>query len=49
MSAEDKASGKANRITITNEKGRLNKEDIERMVQVGATDAGQVRATPRPG
>ena len=32
VSAADKASGKTNKITITNEKGRLSKEDIERMV-----------------
>merc|ERR1719188_986021 len=30
--AEDKSTGKANKITITNDKGRLSKEDIERMV-----------------
>lgn len=28
----DKASGKAEKITITNDKGRLSKEDIEKMV-----------------
>merc|ERR1711976_521833 len=28
----DKSSGKANKITITNDKGRLSKEDIEKMV-----------------
>merc|ERR1712205_234677 len=33
VSAQDKASGKSNKITITNDKGRLSKEDIERMVQ----------------
>ena len=33
VSAEDKASGKNEKITITNDKGRLSKEDIERMVQ----------------
>ncbi|KAJ4848636.1 70-kilodalton heat shock protein [Turnera subulata] len=33
VSAEDKASGVKNKITITNDKGRLSKEDIERMVQ----------------
>merc|ERR1712118_291877 len=33
VSAEDKTSGKKNKITITNDKGRLSKEDIERMVQ----------------
>jgi len=31
--AEDKAGGKSNKITITNDKGRLSKDDIERMVQ----------------
>ena len=33
VSAEDKGSGQKNKITITNDKGRLSKEDIERMVQ----------------
>ncbi|KAM4723127.1 heat shock 70 kDa protein-like [Rhinophrynus dorsalis] len=33
VSAVDKSSGKQNKITITNDKGRLSKEDIERMVQ----------------
>jgi len=32
VSAEDKTTGKSNRITITNDKGRLSKEEIERMV-----------------
>lgn len=32
VSAVDKSTGKANKITITNDKGRLNKEEIERMV-----------------
>jgi L1 cell adhesion molecule like protein len=32
VSAEDKGTGTKNRITITNDKGRLSKEDIERMV-----------------
>ena len=32
VSASDKTTGKSNRITITNDKGRLSKEDIERMV-----------------
>jgi len=32
VSAEDKSTGKQNKITITNDKGRLSKEDIERMV-----------------
>ncbi|XP_047137125.1 heat shock 70 kDa protein-like [Hydra vulgaris] len=33
VSALDKSTGKENKITITNDKGRLSKEDIERMVQ----------------
>lgn len=33
VSAEDKASGKSEKITITAEKGRLSEDDIERMVQ----------------
>jgi len=32
VSAHDKTTGKSSKITITNEKGRLSKEDIERMV-----------------
>merc|ERR1739846_260064 len=32
VSAMDKSSGKQNKITITNDKGRLSKEEIERMV-----------------
>ena len=32
VSAIDKGTGKQNKITITNEKGRLSKEDIEKMV-----------------
>jgi heat shock protein 1/8 len=32
VSAEDKRSGKSEKITITNDKGRLSKEDIEKMI-----------------
>ena len=32
VSAADKSTGKENKITITNDKGRLSAEDIERMV-----------------
>merc|ERR1719393_963524 len=32
VSAEDKSTGNKNKITITNDKGRLSKEEIERMV-----------------
>ncbi len=40
VTAADKSTGKANRITITNDKGRLSKEDIEKMV----ADAEKYRA-----
>jgi len=33
VSAIEKSTGKENNITITNDKGRLSKDDIERMVQ----------------
>jgi len=33
VSAQDKTSGKCENITITNDKGRLSKADIERMVR----------------
>lgn len=33
VTAEEKAGGRKHHITITNDKGRLSKEDIERMVQ----------------
>jgi len=33
VSAQDKSTGKVNKITITNDKGRLSKEDIDRMVK----------------
>merc|ERR1712164_75307 len=33
VSAEDKGTGKAEKITITAEKGRLSEEEIERMVE----------------
>ncbi|KAF4651605.1 70-kilodalton heat shock protein [Perkinsus chesapeaki] len=32
VSAQDKSTGKSNKITITNEKGRLSQSDIDRMV-----------------
>ena len=32
VSAQDKSTGKQNKITITNDKGRLSKDEIERMV-----------------
>jgi heat shock protein 1/8 len=33
VSAVDQTTGKENKITITNDKGRLSKEDIDRMVR----------------
>jgi L1 cell adhesion molecule like protein len=33
ISAEEKSTGKSEKITITNDKGRLSAEDIERMVK----------------
>jgi len=33
VSAEDKASGKSQKITITNDKGRLSKEQIDEMIK----------------
>jgi len=33
VSAEDKTTGKTQKITITNDKGRLSKDEIEKMVQ----------------
>jgi L1 cell adhesion molecule like protein len=41
VSAEDKSTGKKNNITITNDKGRLSKEEIERMVQEAERFASQ--------
>ena len=40
VTAMDKSTGKNNKITITNDKGRLSKEDIEKMVN----DAEKYRA-----
>jgi len=37
VGASDKSTGKGNKITITNEKGRLSKEEIERMVNDAET------------
>ena len=41
VSAEDKGTGKAEKITITAEKGRLSEEDIERMVREAEEFAAQ--------
>jgi L1 cell adhesion molecule like protein len=39
VSAAEKSTGKTQKITITNEKGRLSKEDIEKMVEAAAAAA----------
>ncbi|XP_078271922.1 heat shock cognate 71 kDa protein-like [Rhinoraja longicauda] len=41
VSAVDKSTGKESKITITNDKGRLSKEEIERMVQEAERYKGQ--------
>jgi L1 cell adhesion molecule like protein len=41
VSASDKTSGKSKNITITNDKGRLSKEDIEKMVKEAEKYASQ--------
>jgi heat shock protein 1/8 len=37
VSAVDKSTGKSNKITITNDKGRLSKDEIEKMVREAET------------
>ncbi|KAL6770009.1 HSP70A [Auxenochlorella protothecoides x Auxenochlorella symbiontica] len=44
VSAEDKTTGIKNKITITNDKGRLSKEEIERMVQEAEKYKGEDEA-----
>ena len=39
VSAAEKSTGKSEKITITNDKGRLSKDDIERMVEEAAASA----------
>ena len=45
VSAEDKGTGKAEKITISAETGRLSEEDIERMVQEAEEYAEEDRIT----
>jgi len=42
VSAADKTTGKSNRITVTNDKGRLSKEEIEQMIN----DAKKYKGKP---
>ncbi|CAL5223179.1 g5651 [Coccomyxa viridis] len=44
VGAEDKGTGKREKITITNDKGRLSQEEIERMVQEAEEFAEQDKA-----
>ncbi|ORZ25547.1 heat shock 70 kDa protein [Absidia repens] len=44
VGASDKASGKSESITITNDKGRLSQEDIDRMVREAEEFADEDRA-----
>jgi len=45
VSAEDKGTGKSEKITITAEKGRLSEEDIERMVKEAEEFADEDKKT----
>jgi hypothetical protein len=47
VSAEDKTTGQKNKITITNDKGRLSKDEIERMVQEVSRSAAILLALSR--
>ncbi len=44
VGAVDKGTGKSEKITITNDKGRLSQDDIDRMVQEAEEFAEQVGA-----
>lgn len=44
VTAAEKSTGKSQKITITNDKGRLSKDDIERMVQEAAAAADEDKA-----
>src|ERR1700753_240944 len=45
VSAHDKGTGKSESITITNDKGRLTQEEIDRMVQEAEKYADEDKAT----
>jgi L1 cell adhesion molecule like protein len=44
VSASEKSTGKSQKITITNEKGRLSKEEVERMVEESEKYAAEDKA-----
>ena len=43
VTAKERGTGKTESITITNDKGRLSKEDIERMIHDAEKNADQDR------
>lgn len=45
VSAEDKGTGKSEKITITNDKGRLSQTEIERMIREAEENAEEDRKT----
>ncbi len=44
VSAAEKSTGKSQKITITNDKGRLSKEDVERLVEEAAKHEAEDKA-----
>jgi heat shock protein 1/8 len=44
VSAAEKSTGKSNKITITNDKGRLSKEEVERLVEEAAKHEAEDKA-----
>jgi L1 cell adhesion molecule like protein len=44
VSAAEKSTGKSNKITITNEKGRLSREEVERLVEEAAKHEAEDKA-----
>lgn len=44
VSAAEKSTGKSNKITITNDKGRLSREEVERLVEEAAKHADEDKA-----
>merc|ERR1712118_273422 len=49
VSAEDKTTGVKNKITITNDKGRLSSEEIERLVQEAEKEAHKKKVDAKNG
>merc|ERR1711957_895736 len=47
VSAQEKATGKVEKITITNDKGRLSKEDIEKLVKDAEKFKSEIPLTTR--